>query len=429
MGRNKEIPMKHLLPLVLIFGLTSLKSEGELPTSDAKPLDPPPQECVQVKGLTASETGVEDFGVAVAISGDTIVSGSSDAAYIFVRSQGGTGNWGQVKSLTVSGAALSEFGQLVALDNDTAVVGAFDAQVGVAPNPKLGAGAAYVFVRDQGGTNGWGQVKEVTASDAAVVAYFGSSVAISGDTVVVGAIGVDDFTGAAYVFVRDQGGTNGWGQVKKLTAVDAAQNARFGHSVAINGNTIVVGANGADSGAGAAYMFVSDQGGTGNWGQLKKLTASDAAVGDSFGVSVTISEHTGTAVVGMGSPLTAARQGAAYIFEADQGGTGNWGQSKRLAASNPSNGDFFGASVALRLDTLVAGASGTNKAYVFRRSQGGTGNWGLVKEITDPGTPATNDEFGSYVAVSNDALVVVGAYGKNSVTGAAYIFNCQVSPM
>ena len=106
------------------------------------------------------------------------------------------------------------------------------------------AGAAYVFERDQGGAGNWGQVKKLTASDAEAGDDFGASVAVSGDTAVVGAayeIRRGSAAGAAYVFERDQGGAGNWGQVKKLTASDAEADDRFGASVAVSGDTAVVG--------------------------------------------------------------------------------------------------------------------------------------------------------------------------------------------
>ncbi len=126
--------------------------------------------------------------------------------------------------------------------------------------------------------------------------------AVSGNTAVVGAYREDaggSNAGAGYVFVRDEGGAGNWGQVKKLLASDAQSEDIFGWSVALNGDTAVVGAQSEDAGgsnAGAVYVFGRDEGGAGNRGQVKKLTAADAQAGDFFGQSVTVSGD--TAVVG-----------------------------------------------------------------------------------------------------------------------------------
>ena len=126
------------------------------------------------------------------------------------------------------------------------------------------------------------QTKKLTASEAAANDRFGYSVATNGDTVVVGAYGKNSNTGAAYIFERNQGGAENWGQVQKLTASDAAVNDQFGWSVAIDVDTVVVGAWLKNSNTGAAYIFERNQGGAENWGQVKKLTASDAAANDDF---------------------------------------------------------------------------------------------------------------------------------------------------
>ncbi|MBN1814904.1 MAG: FG-GAP repeat protein, partial [Anaerolineae bacterium] len=162
------------------------------------------------------------------------------------------------------------------------------------------------------------QVAKLTAADAEDNDCFGTSVAISGDTVVVGAFGKDDASGAAYVYTRNRYGADNWGQVKKLTASDAADGDWFGDSVAISGDTVVVGAGSADGERGAAYVYARNSGGGDSWGQVKKLTASDAEDGDWFGDSVAISGD--TAVVG--APYEGAAgsaRGAAYVYARNSG--------------------------------------------------------------------------------------------------------------
>ena len=162
-----------------------------------------------------------------------------------------------MKKLTASDAQTSDrFGWSVAVSGITAVVGALWEDAG-----GTDAGAAYVFQRNEGGPDHWGEVTKLTASDARAGGFFGFNVAVSGDTAVVGALGDDDggsSAGAAYVFQRAEGGADNWGEVKKLTASDAQAADRFGGGVAVSGDTAVVGANGVDDGgtdAGAAYVF------------------------------------------------------------------------------------------------------------------------------------------------------------------------------
>jgi uncharacterized protein (DUF2345 family) len=198
---------------------------------------------------------LDGFGWSVAISGDAIVVGAymddsvKGAAYVFARNQGGADLWGQVQKLTASdGDAQDGFGYSVAISGDTVVVGARG-------NDSY-KGAAYVFARNQSGADQWGQVQKLTADDGMAFGGFGYEVAISDDTVLVGASDeVDDFRGAAYVFARNQGGADQWGQVKKLIAADRADWHYFGLSVAISGETIVVGAYGDDGFRGAAYVY------------------------------------------------------------------------------------------------------------------------------------------------------------------------------
>jgi len=169
----------------------------------------------------------------------------------------------------------------------------------------------------------------LTASDGAEQDIFGQSVAISGDTAVVGSPWDDEYSGSVYIFARNQSGTDLWGEVVKLTASDAAAGDLFGDSVAISGDTVVIGApddddDGSDSGS--AYIFVRNTGGADNWGQVAKLTASDAAADDNFGDSVAISSD--TVVVGARrNDDDGSDSGSAYIFVRNTGGLiigGRW---------------------------------------------------------------------------------------------------------
>ncbi len=199
----------------------------------------------------------------------------------------------------------------VSISGDTVVVGSDDSN-------RNGAGAAYIFKRDQGGAGNWGLVKKITAFDGAADDYFGYNVSISGDTVVVGAVEDDDKgtnSGSAYIFKRDQGGAGNWGLVKKITAFDGAADDYFGESVSISGDTVVVGSDDSNrNGAGAAYIFKRDQGGAGNWGLVKKITAFDGVANDYFGYNVSISGD--TVVVGaVEDDDNGSASGSAYVFE------------------------------------------------------------------------------------------------------------------
>jgi hypothetical protein len=205
-----------------------------------------------------------------------------------------TGAQELAKLLASDAAAVDRFGSSVSVSGDTAVVGAAEDDHAGGTN----AGSTYVFLRSGGpGAPGWTQQAKLTASDAAESDRFGYSVSISGDTAVIGAV-ADDHpggvnAGSAYVFVRS-GGV--WTQQAKLTASDAAASDRFGHSVSVSGDTAVIGAvwdRDAGEMSGSAYVFVRSGG---VWTQQAKLVTSDAAGGDSFGNSVSVSGD--TALVG-----------------------------------------------------------------------------------------------------------------------------------
>ena len=325
----------------------------------------------QVKKLTPSDAGGGQFGISLSISGDTAVVGrwidGAGSAYVFERNAGGPDNWGQVKKLTAADAAPDDrFGCSVSISGDTVAIGAREDDLAVGVN----AGSAYVFERHAGGANNWGQVKKLTAADAAPADRFGFSISLSGDGVVIGAaeddvVAVD--SGSAYVFERHAGGSSNWGQVKKLTVADGAALDNFGFSVSISGATLVVGAARGNTGAvqdtGSAYVFGRDTGGAGNWGEIKKLVATDGVGADQFGYSVSISGDT----VAVGAPYNDLNAGAVdhgfvYVFERNVGGADQWGQVQVLNHSAATLLDELGYSVSIDGNRIVAGATGHDGA-------------------------------------------------------------------
>ncbi len=267
------------------------------------------------------------------------------------------------------------FGVSVSISGDYAVVGAYGEDAG-----GNAAGAAYVFNKDNGGVDNWGEVKKIVASDADSGDNFGYSVSISGAYAVIGARYEDaggSWAGAAYVFNKDNGGVDNWGEVKKIVASDAQASDDFGYSVSISGDYAIVGARYEDAGggnAGAAYVFNKDNGGGDNWGEVKKLTAGDAETDDNFGISVSISGA--YAIVGAyREDAGGSNAGAAYVFNKDNGGGDNWGEVKKLTASDAEADDAFGKSVSISgslVNTLVGafgedtGGSNAGAAYMLQ---------------------------------------------------------------
>jgi hypothetical protein len=185
------------------------------------------------------------------------------AAYVFVR-DAGSGAWVEAQKLLASDGAQNEFfGSSVAVDGEVVVVGAPEREGHLSHAGGTNAGAAHVFVRDVG-SGAWVEAQQLLASDGAESDYFGNSVAVDGEVVVVGAANSDSVggqdAGAAYVFVRDAG-SGAWVEAQKLLASDGAQNEFFGSSVAVDGEVVVVGAerdnNAGGTQAGAAYILAA----------------------------------------------------------------------------------------------------------------------------------------------------------------------------
>jgi hypothetical protein len=366
----------------------------------------------------------DEFGRAVAVQGNVAVVGSPNdesagygtgAAYVYERT---TSGWQFQQKLTAHDAtSYSFFGASVAIDGDRIVVGAYGDQ-----NAGNYAGAAYVFLRVLGK---WTPEQKLIGSENSASDSFGISVAIKGDRIVCGAFGNSDFNqsevGSAYVFER----VNGlWMQQQELTAVDGAPLARFGLSVGMNDDTIVVGSDGdSELGffSGATYVFSFDGS---NWVPQQKIHAQDATEGASFGYHLAVSGD--TIVVGApGDAVGTHTRGAAYVFSRRSHG---WLQDRKLVAKDSDVFDGFGLRVAVSGDTIAVGsvfdhdaALYGGAAYVYKLN--GQSGWSLHEKLF-ASDAARDDAFGIAVAVSNNT-VLVGAFGKADVAfyaGAAYIY-------
>lgn len=388
------------------------------------------QPIIRQSTLHAADAGFGGrFGFSVSLASNRALVGAigddaapiSGSAYIF--QDNGSGDWSQVAKLKADdGTIRNRFGASVSLSGNLALVGA-SRENAVA----LDAGAAYVF-RDDGSGN-WTQASKLIAENPATDDEFGWSVSLSGDVALVGALAQDGSarnSGAAYLF-RDEG-TGGWSRFAKLTASDEGRNQFFGWSVSISGNTALVGAPGDGqfgTESGAAYVFRDY--GNGDWTQIAKLTANDAAGRDWFGRSVSLAGD--TALIGAYLDDDSGQDsGSAYVFQDD--GTGQWRQIAKLKASDGEEFDLFGESVSVSGTTAVVGAifedrSANNdesgSAYVFRDD--GTGNWLQVAKLTDSEFP-TGAKFGKSVSLCGGS-VLIGAHDDHefgSGAGAAYVF-------
>jgi drug/metabolite transporter superfamily protein YnfA len=368
----------------------------------------------QQQKLEALDAARDDrFGESVAISGETVVVGApfdngaggedQGSAYVFVRSGG---VWSQQQKLEASDpAAFDIFGNSVAISGETIVVGApFDD--GAVGNTQ---GSAYVFVRS-GGV--WSQQQKLETADAPG-GQFGASVAISGEAIVAGAPS-DGPAGSAYIFVRSDGT---WSQQQKLEVSDATAFANFGASVAISGETVVVGAHTDDGAAGsnqgAAYVFVRSGG---VWSQQQKLEASDAAALERFGFSVAISGETIVVGAFLDNGAAGDGQGSAYVFERSDG---VWSQQQKLEASDAAAFDHFGNSVAINGMTIVVGAEDNDSAYIFERSGG---VWSQQQKLEAFDVEGGGFFFGKSVAISGKTVVAGGPFYDVRSQGLAFVF-------
>ena len=384
------------------------------------------QHVAQPKLLANDGADDDKFGVSVAVSGDTLAVGAfgddigtnvnQGSVYIFVRN--GTGWVFQQKLTAPDGAASDLFGYAVALSGETLAVGAFNAKIGA--NTKQGA--AYVFVRN-GATWTFQQKIFAAAIDGLPNDYFGCAVALEGNTLAVGAYGQNNTRGAGYVFTRT--GATWTQQGPKLLANGGTSGDELGAALALSGNTAVLGAPGVDIGTnsrqGAAYVFTRI--GTVWTQQQPRLTANDGAADNDFGGAVAVYGNTAA----VGAQGNGGGRGAVYEFTYD--GV-SWTQQPKLTADDGKVGDKFGYAVALSGDTLVAGADNGNNqrgaAYVFTR----LGSWRQQQRlIANDGQ--NGDRFGFSVALSGETIVI-GAPEEDSGTtvnqGAAYTFIAPACP-
>ncbi len=353
-------------------------------------------------------TANDFFGTSVAVSGTTAVVGAYDTnsaqgtAYIYTKT---TAGWSTTPAATLSdpaGAVDDVFGWSVAVSGTTAVIGA------------PGANRTYFYTKK---STGWSTVPAVTLSDPnATGGRFGESVAVSGTTAVVGAIGDNALRGAAYIYKKT---ANGWSKKPAATLSDPAATSYdyFGYSVAISGETAVVGGrvtNPPSTGQGAAYIYTKT---TAGWSTIPAATLPDPAVtaNDYFGYSVTVSGT--TAVVGASG--TNSDQGKAYIYTKT---TAGWSTTPAATLSDPAAriDDGFGNSVAVSGTEAVVGSAGGNTAYIYTKK---TAGWSTNPAVTLSDPAATVDDyFGSSVAVSGKTTVV-SAPETSSGQGTAYIYN------
>ena len=392
----------------------------------------------QIKAADGAEG--DRFGWAVAISGDNALVGAykdndygtgSGAAFVFQRN--GLA-WEQVVKLSDLNAGTAdeltagdEYGKAVAICGDIAVVGARRREESVA----LDCGAVYVYRRRSSVL--WSAETVLHATDFATGDLFGDSVATDGDRIVASAVGKNEGQGAAYVFRYDPGDENRWVEEAKLVGSDSQPGDRFGTAVAIDGDSLVIGAIYVNAGAGAVYLFDFDS--AAGWQEAQKLTAvdqggnDDSDEHDSFGNSVALSGNrlaVGSKYNDDACPnLNYCNSGSVYVF---RHAASAWAIESKLVASDAAQGDEFGRSVSLGDTWLLVGAYRgndpgdveTGSAYLYHREGA---QWREAVEFNG-NQSADADRFGVSVALGGD-YAIVGAYSNDdigSTAGAGYLF-------
>jgi hypothetical protein len=381
---------------------------------------------VQAAKLTAG-TSLEQLGWSLAMSGNTIAAGAplypgdgskAGAVYVFVEPAGG---WADTTTPTAqltdsTTRVLDHLGQTVAISGDAIVAGAH------------GNGYADVWVKP---ASGWLSTSTPTATltDSAISGNtgFGTAVAISGDTIVVG----DPAGGFAYVYVKPLGG---WisATLPDATLEDNPGTVYFGSSVAISGDTVVVGDPGNNANTGAVFVFVKPDAG---WGSTKQtisqtatLTPSGAPSGASLGTSVAVDG--GMIVAGAPYWVDAAsvQVGAAYVYEEHGGGWSDGTQTAILTASDGATGDEFGWSVGVSGATIAVGdpqryvLNGQGAVYEFREPSSGWADAHEGQKLTASDTETNNLDLGYAVAI--DASTIAGS-ADTSQNGRVYAFAAQ----
>jgi len=387
--------------------LSDLPFEAQKAISAAIKRDVPAR-TIQRFTLTASDGQDKDyFGMSVAIDGNTIIVGTEGLdrkeAYVFVKPKSGWQDMTQTAILSPSdGQNAAGFGSAVSISGNTIVVGA----LGETINGNHAQGAAYVFVKPATGWENMTETAKLTASDGVASSELGTGVAISGNTIVAGAPGglTEGYgPGLLYVFTKPTGGWTNMTQTAELTTSNGYEYDDFGENVAVSANTILAAICGCSQ-LGTAYVFVEPSNGWTDMTQTATLTASDGEMADGFGASVSLSSD--TAVVGSPGHNVS---GAAYVFIEPEGGWTNATQNAELESTS-SGISFSGDAVSIDGQVVVAGAPNSfhsdGAAPVFIEPKGGWQNTSSPNLTLGVSFTYGFDEFGSSVSVSGITAVV-----------------------
>ncbi|MCA9961979.1 MAG: DUF11 domain-containing protein, partial [Anaerolineales bacterium] len=349
---------------------------------------------------------------------DNHIENNSGMAYVYTRSGD---QWQPVSVLVGSNTYVNhEFGYAVAVEGDTAVIAARRGNTG---NGVTNNGAIYIF--ENGGTT-WTQQFILTGADSAAHDRFGTAVALDNNTIIVGASEDDDAgsaSGSAYIFYWNGAA---WQQQAKLTAADANAGDQFGIAVDVEGDTAVVGAwRDSDGGSARGSAYVFQRSGS-TWTQVAKLTAATPVNGANYGNSVSVSDG----VIAVGA-MNENWRGAVYLYTFDGA---NWVAHSVLRRTGAGANERFGSGVALENLVLAVGNAhdsdlgatpGAGSVHIYLKTE--AGEW-LEQDAIAPSDGRSSDAFGTAVSLSGDVLAV-GAPQKYQAGGGAYVYDLQATDL
>lgn len=423
------MPTRRRVLTALSVATVSVLPTGKV-AAQTTPRQQSDQGFVQQAKLTPDDGDPDDqFGFAVAVEDNTVLIGApvdedpngaaAGSAYVFEQSNG---QWSQQAKLTPDdGDSQDRFGFGVALDSGTAIVGA---PADEDPNG-TGAGSAYVFEQSN---EQWSQQAKLTPDDGEPRDQFGIQVALDADTTVIGAYQDEnqngEQAGSAYVFTRAD---SGWSQQTKLTPDDGDPEDNFGLGVALEGDTVAIGAardetpNGANTGSAYIFTRTADA-----WSQQAKLAPDDGDTEDLFGARLGLNNGTAVISARRDSDPNGQRAGSAYVFERSDD---QWSQRAKLVAEDGDSDDRFGFGVAVDGDTALIGAIAdedpngplSGSAYSFSRNNG---QWSQQAKLT-PDDGDSEDSFGSRLALDGDTAVISSYWDEDpngSRAGSAYVY-------
>ena len=397
---------KCVVILACLFGVTTVKAQFDQ----------------TAKIVSANREGRAEYGTSVDITENFAIVGASretvasGAAYIYSKDNQGTWSYSQRLAAADPNQG-AEYGGGVKFSDDYLVVAAGRADVSGTQR----AGALYIYDYQN---NNWEFGTKLIASDMSDDAKLGmnpTSLDVDSNTIVAGAPGENGWVGSVYVFTKEAGT---WAETQKILSPNSQGSDVFGVGVSISGDYLVVGANEVDGRKGAAYVYLKNSGGTFDY--VQTLMASDAANNNFFGTSISLS---GDQLV-VGAYGANLEQGAAYIFEKDNQGT--WVEVQKLVGNTSTEGTQFGWSTDIQSDYIVVSAPHiygleAGEVYFYKRESSGT--W--VEDQVIQGADTVGEDFYGWSIAMHDNQLIAGApwedhdeNGGNEIdrAGSAYIF-------